>query len=69
MSEVKYLIERGGERQYVLQAELPALLKDGWVVIGQINPVGAVVPQTKAAPAKSKPAVDKPQGGDQGAAG
>ncbi len=52
MSEVQYLIERGGERQYVVRAELPALLKDGWVVLGQLKPVGATVPQTSV-PAKA----------------
>ncbi len=53
--EKQYLVEKGGERQYVLEAELPALTKDGWVVLGKLIPVGAEVPQTHAAAPSPRP--------------
>ncbi len=38
MAETTYLIERGGERKYVTQADLNAHLKDGWTLLGKLIP-------------------------------
>lgn len=56
MEGTKYLIEKGGERKYVDQAELAALTKDGWIVLGQLIPaIGARVPQTSVPAETPKP--------------
>ncbi len=56
MAEKQYLIEKGGERQYVVEAELAARQKDGWVVLGMSIPlIGASVPAPKKAAKGSKP--------------
>lgn len=46
MSELMYLVEQGGQRDYVSQADLAARLKDGWALIGR-RTVGAEVKQSR----------------------
>ncbi len=59
MPKTQYLVENGGERKYVEAAELAALLKDGWRVIGRLNEPEVPVPPQK--PSSKKPQAENPK--------
>lgn len=70
--EKQNLIERGGERKYVPDAELAAALKDGWIFLGVLIPAPAEVSQRHVRASTPKPqggagkGPEAPKEGDQG---
>ncbi len=68
--DVQILVEKGGERKYVVPEELAKHLQDGWIELGRLYPAkGATVPQPLAPTGTPAPqGKGKGKGKDEGEA-